>query len=351
MAYDELSSYILKNIKQLSEAVSMAQYEKYPELKSRYGEKGFEKTVRDTEYNLKYLAESVAASSQHLFYEYVLWMRTTLESYNVSYDDFKNNLIIIQEILNDKLKHKDNETLKKYIEVAKNLSYEQPSGSMSFIQTEAYLGELASKYLALLLKGNRHDALSLITDAVELGVSVRDLYLHVFQPSQYETGRLWQLNKISVAHEHLCTASTQYIMSQLYPHIFSSDKKGCRMVASCVGGELHEIGLRMVADFFEMDGWDTFFLGSNTPVNDIIRMVDDLEADLIAISATMSYYLGEVKGLIDALKDHSFKKPLKIIVGGYPFNTDKELWRFVRADGYCPNAQIAVDFANNLMNY
>ena len=42
------------------------------------------------------------------------------------------------------------------------------------------------------------------------------------------------------------------------------------MVATCIGGELHEIGIRMVADFFEMEGWDTYYLGANTPADAVV---------------------------------------------------------------------------------
>ena len=105
-------------------------------------------------------------------------------------------------------------------------------------------------------------------DAIQHGTSVHDIYLHVFQRSQYEVGRLWQTNQISVGQEHLCTAATQLIMSQLYPLIFGTERKNRRIVAACVGGDLHEIGIRMVADFFEMDGWDTFYLGADVPTDE-----------------------------------------------------------------------------------
>ena len=90
--------------------------------------------------------------------------------------------------------------------------------------------------LRLLLRGNRQAASQLILTAVARGVTVKDIYLHVFQRTQYEIGRLWQINRISVAQEHFCTAATQLIMSQLYPHIFRTERVGRRLVATCVGG-------------------------------------------------------------------------------------------------------------------
>jgi len=39
-------------------------------------------------------------------------------------------------------------------------------------------------------------------------------------------------------------------MSQLYPYISKNEKTGRVLVATSVSKELHEIGVRMVADFF-----------------------------------------------------------------------------------------------------
>jgi len=85
----------------------------------------------------------------------------------------------------------------------------------------------------------------------EAGVPVKRIYLDVFQATQYEVGRLWQLNEVGVGEEHYCTAATQLIISQLYPQIFASEKGPNTLVATCVAGDLHELGARMVTDFFE----------------------------------------------------------------------------------------------------
>ena len=116
-----------------------------------------------------------------------------------------------------------------------------------------------------------------------------DVYLHVFQRTQYEVGRLWQGNQISVAQEHYCSAATQLIMSQLYPHIFGSVKTHGTLVGTCVSGDLHEIGVRILCDFFEMQGWHSHYLGANVPSPSVVETVLQLKADVLAISATITY--------------------------------------------------------------
>ncbi len=142
------------------------------------------------------------------------------------------------------------------------------------------------------------------------GGAIQDLYIHVFQCVQRELGRLWQINQITVAQEHYCSASTQLIMSQLYPYIFAGEKNGRKMVAACLGGELHEIGLRMVADIFEMGGWDTFYLGANTPPESIVQMLVVEQAELLALSATMNPPMASIKAF-----DKTKPRPVPAMLG------------------------------------
>ena len=226
---------------------------------------------------------------------------------------------------------------------------ENPSADDSDDFAEAYFEELRTRYLQVLLQGQRHLASELILQAVEDRVSVKDIYLQIFQPVQYEIGLLWQTNEVSIAQEHYCTASTQLIMSQLYPYIFNTEKKGRRLIATCVGGELHEIGLRMVADFFEMDGWDTYYLGANMPTGGIIESVETIQPDAIAISVSMAFNIETAANLIERIQASALEKRAKVLVGGRPFNVSSNLWQQVGADGYAKNAAEAINLANSLV--
>ena len=210
--------------------------------------------------------------------------------------------------------------------------------------------ELAKNYMDALLNLQRDEAGRMIIKAVEEGTDIKDIYIHVFESSQHEIGRLWQTNIITVAQEHFCTAATQMIMSQLYPYIFRTDKIGRRLVASCVAGEMHEMGVRMVADIFEMEGWDTYYLGANTPNESIIHTIIDLKPDIIAISASIHYNIAAVMDLIKTIRNISEISNVKIMVGGRPFLMAPELWRKVGADGCPSNAIKALSLADELIS-
>jgi methanogenic corrinoid protein MtbC1 len=208
---------------------------------------------------------------------------------------------------------------------------------------------IQERYLALLLAGGRREATKMIMDAMDQGADLKRIYLDVFQPALHTVGKMWMRNEITVAKEHFCTASTQSVMAMLYPRLFQVERKGLTAVAACVGGELHELGVRMVADFLELEGWDTYYLGANTPDKDVVAALLERNADLLALSVTMPYNVYLVQRLIQAVRAEPGLKNLKIMVGGYPFAIQVDLYRAVGADATAGNAEEALAVIGALM--
>jgi len=333
----------------LAEKIVARQYELQPGVWRRYGDAGRQKSVRDAAYHLSYLAEAIAVADPSLFIDYVGWAKVLFAGLGFPEDVLATTLLCTREALEETLPRELASLAREYVEAGLARVDRAPSSLPTFVDADSSLGDLARRYLEALVRGERHVASQLILDAVADGVSVKDIYLHVFQRCQYEIGRLWQMNRISVAHEHYCTAAAQLIMSQLYPYIFVTEKIGRRLVAACVGGELHEIGSRMVADFFELEGWDTYYLGANSPTEAIVRTVEERRADVLGISATMTFHLRQVAELIGRVRASDAGARVKILVGGYPFRAMPDLWRRLGADGWARDAQGAVDTANRLI--
>ncbi len=219
----------------------------------------------------------------------------------------------------------------------------------TFLDQDDALGQLARRYLAAVLTGDRRGASRLILEAAEQGSSIRQLYLQVFQPVQWEVGRLWQRGDINVAQEHLCTAVTQLVMSQLYPLVFSCSPSGPVAISTSVQGNLHQLGPSMVADFWEMDGWDSRFLGGDTPNDDLLTMLKRTGARLLGVSAALPNQVEQVADLVGAVRSGLGTAAPTILVGGRAFNGDPMLWRRIGADAYQEHAAAASEWAMELL--
>ncbi len=209
-------------------------------------------------------------------------------------------------------------------------------------------GRLAAEYLQLLFASDRRNATQLILQRVEAGLSIAHLYLHVFQPALMEIGRLWQINALAIGQEHFCTAVTQAIMAQLYPRIFSHDPIGRRVVATTVSGEFHEIGIRMVADIFELHGWDTFYMSSDCPAEAIIDTLHSQHPDVLAIGVTTLRHVEQARQLIARVRETPEVRDTIVLTGGHIFSRMTSLWQEIGADGWAPDAVSAVSVANQL---
>jgi len=191
-------------------------------------------------------------------------------------------------------------------------------------QTDPSLTSLRERYMAAQLAGDRREALRLLVDeGVLRGVPLQTLHLEVIQQSQYEIGRLWQENLISVAQEHLATSISQLALAHLYRHLPRDAENGKVVMVSCVQDELHELGARMASDFLEMAGFDVRFLGANVPPEHLARMVREVRPDLLALSVTMTYHLPQLR---EAVRHARQALPgLPIAVGGLAFRWAPEL--------------------------
>lgn len=322
---------------ELAARVAEQHFARHPEFVEKWGELGRIRCREDADFHVQYLSHAIRFATPELFTSYVQWTRQMLESRKIPWSDLQANL----EILRDELA--DLEFVAEYIDGAIAAAPLEAQSFLSGTEREP----LARAYLTSLLKADRRSAIALIEGS---GLPVRELYLHVFQPVQREIGRLWQNNEISVAEEHYCTASTQAMMAQFYPQILSAPRVGRKVVVACVGNELHEIGTRMVADFFEMAGWDGIYIGANTPAAALTELVCRERPQLVALGVTMTYHLNTAKHVIDRLRGDERCANVKVIVGGYVFRQHTELWRTLEVDGCADDAAGAVEVGNALVS-
>lgn len=344
----QAAASILAQQAALALALVELEFARQPELDRRFGPAGKAKSLRDANSHLAYLAESVRWDSPALFENYVTWARVMLEKRGVGPRELGAHLRCMRDVLEVKLPVGAVPIVLRMLDHGLVELRRGPDDVPTFIDLEQRNGVLAAQYLDALLRGDRRSASRLVLTAAGDATPLDQLYHDVFQRAQFEVGRLWQRNQISVAQEHYCTAATQLIMSQLYSELFRTEKHGCTFVGMCVAGDLHELGVRMVSDAFEMAGWQTYYLGSNVPTSDVVRTLLAQRADVLGISATLTYHLPVVDELVRLVRASPDCRDVKVLVGGYPFNVDPTLARKLGADGNARDVQAALELAQRL---
>lgn len=200
------------------------------------------------------------------------------------------------------------------------------------------------KYLECLMRTDTKGAVFLITEYAKSGIPLPDIFVDIIGRAMIEVGEMWQSHLVSVDKEHYCTSTTQLVLSQLYPIIFRQKQNGKKLLVSCVGGGLHEMGARMVADLFEYDGWDSTYLGSTAACQDILNAIAAHCPDLLVLSASMPQHLASCKVAVEQVRG-TFPE-IKIAVGGRAFASTDEIWKKWRVDVYTQDARDLVAWAD-----
>ena len=198
-------------------------------------------------------------------------------------------------------------------------------------------------YLGAIRRGSRKDAMEVVAGAREAGLSAGELYVEVFQPALREIGRLWQENEISVADEHLATAITQSAMANLFDQLATSHGGSPpTLIAACADVEKHEIGLRMLCDLLELEGWETIYLGAGVDLERLVEVVRKEQPVAIALSVTMAHHLPRLKVMSDGVRALMPENPSVIIMGGRALLERPELALEYGADLTASDARDAV---------
>ena len=173
-------------------------------------------------------------------------------------------------------------------------------------------------------------------------------YVDVIQPSQYRVGELWESGRISVASEHLATATNSYVATACYAPLARTTSGGPKALIACTPEEMHDLGPRMLADLLECDGWDVDFFGTSMPVSDLIGAIRERKPRFVGLSAALKMHLGSVKRTVTAIREALGPETPPIVVGGNAFRGDSDLWKQVGADLYAADASVAVEMLRGL---
>lgn len=193
-----------------------------------------------------------------------------------------------------------------------------------------------------LIDGNHMEVMKLCQKFLAEENSLITLFNSIIQPAMVSIGLLWERGKITSAIEHLATAIITKTLSNLYPgQTLNTPVRGTAIVTAAPN-EYHELGAWMVATALESDGWNVHYLGANTPAKDLLTLLKDTNADILAISAVVPFHLDEIRDLIKDIKSDGKLEKIKVMIGGRAFDSMPEIAAIMGADAHLRDADDAI---------
>jgi len=186
------------------------------------------------------------------------------------------------------------------------------------IMIQKSIAIIQDEFLNCLITGNRKGCSVIVRQYLGENPSIKDLYEQVMKVALYKVGQLWEENKISPVTEHLATAIVEMILNELYTELNVAESQNKRVVLACVENEFHQVGIKMVGDVFEMNGWDSYFIGTSVPLKDLINYLKEVKPNMLAISLSIYFNFQQLLKMISHLR-HEFDN-LNIVIGGQAFS-------------------------------
>jgi 5-methyltetrahydrofolate--homocysteine methyltransferase len=119
-------------------------------------------------------------------------------------------------------------------------------------------------------------------------------------------------------------------------------------VMGTIKGDLHDIGKNLVGMMLKGANFEIVDLGTNTTAEKFLAAAREHRADLIGISALLTTTMGNMRGVIAAVREATDLPHLRVIVGGAPVT--REFAVQIGADGWAPDAASAVGVATAVVD-
>jgi MerR family transcriptional regulator, light-induced transcriptional regulator len=196
---------------------------------------------------------------------------------------------------------------------------------------------LADQFLTAALAGDHAAAAAVVKGAHELSMPPSRIFGQIFEPALTELGRGWKQGVVSVEQEKEVSQLVRDLVAELSPHASRPDSRDSSIVAACVRGELHELGLLMVVARLRAQGWTVHYLGADVDPEFLVGAVRTRQPSVVLLSVNSEERLPSLETAIRAVQQvYPGAEPPLLVVGGNGVAGDRvlvEAWGAIAATG------------------
>lgn len=141
------------------------------------------------------------------------------------------------------------------------------------------------------------------------------MYEHIIVPVLIKIGKLWQVNALSIGHEHLFSNVLREFFITKIGSIETKNKSGKKVLLFLHENEEHELSLLFYHFLLKRAGFNCTYLGARVPLEDLKSSIDHVKPDLLVTNMIAKIEQSEIIDFFEKLS--SFFDLSKVRVGGY----------------------------------
>lgn len=197
-----------------------------------------------------------------------------------------------------------------------------------------------------IIEGDKDNLFAAVEDALHEGITPTDIIDKGLTPGMREVGEKFARYEIYLPEMMMASEAWDHVMKVLEPKILEMGgkrKKVGRVVIGTVKGDIHSIGKNIVAAMLKTSGFEVFDIGIDIPASIFADKAQEVNADIIAVSALMATTMPQQKNIIEHLEARGERDKYYVMVGGGCTTQD---WAdTIGADGYGDTAGDAITLA------
>jgi 5-methyltetrahydrofolate--homocysteine methyltransferase len=185
-------------------------------------------------------------------------------------------------------------------------------------------------------------------NALDTGVNVQEIIDKALIAAMDEVGEKFSKGLLFVPQMLRAAKTMQECMKLLQPLLQEGavTSKG-KVLIGTVKGDLHDIGKNLVSMMMEGAGFTITDLGVDVSPEKFVQKAQEIEPDILAMSALLSTTMPAMPSTIEALQEAGLRNNVKVMIGGAPVTA--KYAQEIRADSYAPDAGSAVAEARKLL--
>ncbi|MCR4434791.1 MAG: corrinoid protein [Clostridiales bacterium] len=195
-----------------------------------------------------------------------------------------------------------------------------------------------------LQQGKAKNVKELVQQAIREGISAKVILEEGLLAGMSIIGAKFKNNEVYVP-DVLIAARAMNAGSELLKSLLASNgvKATGKVVLGTVKGDLHDIGKNLVRMMMEGKGLEVIDIGIDVPADKFVHTAKEVGAQIIACSALLTTTMGEMKTIVEAVKEAGIRDKVTIMIGGAPVN--ENFCKSIGADIYTPDAASAAEEA------
>jgi methanogenic corrinoid protein MtbC1 len=296
---------------------------------------------KDISQCLRMLRTALASCSSGSFEEHVRWLATMMKNRGIPSEQICELLWLLDRFIAARLRGELAESVRAILQAGIRILETAQPALPAFYRKLPTPAPESPAFTEALLAGDQRGAKRVVDAKLDAGADLIEVDVTVVQPAMYEIGQRWQYNQISVVQEHLATAICQTVLAGALIRGEPAPPCDQRALFACVEDNFHCLGLRMVADAFELAGWDSAYLGADVPTAALLSQIESSRPDVVGLSVSLPQHIEKIHELIRLCRLELGTQCPSIMVGGLAMNSVDDLWQRIEADYWYPDARTA----------